>query len=229
MRIAQAGKLTNDKNVPVKNRTHTFDSVTTDIKNILREKYDIDSKLEKCRAVMKAVEDDDLDSYIESLKVGTLDTLTRAKMKKRLVEISSELKKLDKLLNISKPPGFDAAKWKNEITNQLLNEHKKIEPEIKQQVEQEIKVEEPIVEITKPTPIKEQETIVEQIAEVKPTKAKRKDKREIKDDPYSISSLSQTSKKSKKCAEEKILDEYTDSKDYAVWVPPTGKLYLFLN
>ena len=99
--MAQAGKLTDEKNAPAsfKNKTHTFDSILHDIKTIMCEKYEIDKKLETCKAAMKAVQDDDLDSYIESLKVGTIDTVTRAKMKRRLVEINSELHKLGQFLN----------------------------------------------------------------------------------------------------------------------------------
>ena len=100
--MTQAGKLNDEKNAPtsLRNKTHTFDSILHDIKTILGEKHEIDRKLEKCKAVMKAVQDDDLDSYIESLKVGTIDTVTRAKMKRRLVEINSEIHKLGDCLNV---------------------------------------------------------------------------------------------------------------------------------
>ena len=91
---------------------------------------------------MKAVEDDDLDSYIESLKVGnSLDTLTRARMKKRTVEIDNELIKFEKMLNICKPSSFDVNKWKSEVSNQLETVQNISELEIKKKKQEIVKIE----------------------------------------------------------------------------------------
>jgi hypothetical protein len=80
-------------------------------------------KLEKCKEVIKAINEDDLDAYIRSLKAESvsLDTVTRARFKKRLVEISNELIKLEKLLNVAKPSSFDTKNWKEDVQNELKN------------------------------------------------------------------------------------------------------------
>jgi hypothetical protein len=53
------------------------------------------------------------------LKVGTLDTVTRAKLKRRLVECKMELIKLEKLLEIAKPREFRVDVWKQDIEAKL--------------------------------------------------------------------------------------------------------------
>ncbi len=73
-RMAQAGKLDERaaKSVAAlsRNRTHTFESLLSDIRVLLAERHEIQVKLDKCQSVFSALREDDLDSYIESLKVG---------------------------------------------------------------------------------------------------------------------------------------------------------------
>lgn len=108
--VADASKTTKSSKV------HTFDSLQEDIKELVKEQIDIETKLDKCKEVIKAINEDDLDAYINSLKAGTqLDTVTRAKLKKRLAEVSSEIAKLEKLLNMAKPSHFDVKKWKDKL------------------------------------------------------------------------------------------------------------------
>lgn len=118
-RMAQTGGSTSatDGSKPAKSsKVHTFDSLQQDIKELIKEQVDIETKLDKCKEVIKAINDDDLDAYINSLKAGTqLDTVTRAKLKKRLAEVGSEIVKLEKLLNMAKPSTFDVKKWKDTL------------------------------------------------------------------------------------------------------------------
>ena len=63
-RMAQAGKLDEKTAQTVgisKNKIHTFDSLLADLKNFLLEKNEIEKKLETCKSVFKAVEEDDLE------------------------------------------------------------------------------------------------------------------------------------------------------------------------
>ncbi len=245
-RMAQAGKLTDEQNSSnsssslFKNKTHTFESLLNDIKIIMKEKHEITTKLEKCKAVMKAVEDDDLDSYIESLKVGNgLDTLTRAKMKKRTVEINNELTKLEKLLNICKPPGFDINKWKEEVNNQLetylTKPEIKIKEEIKQvEIQSEIKPKSPLpptVDVSQASSDSIANTIIPPIKpdEKQISKVKRKDQDQLLKKKHIIDDLNSNMKSKKfkvnNSEEDIIKEEYTDSKDYHVWLPPQGKFF----
>ena len=122
-RMAQAGKLDEKtaRSLPglARNKVHTFDSLLADLKTFLTEKNEIDKKLEKCKGVIKAVEEDDLDSYIESLKVSSVDTVSRAKMKRRLVELNAEIARADKLIRVAKPSGFDLEKYKSDFIDEL--------------------------------------------------------------------------------------------------------------
>lgn len=224
MRMKQAGKVA-EKDLASKNKTHTFDSIKDDIKSVLKEKFEIESKLAKCREVMKAIDEDDVDSYIESLKVGAdLDTITRAKMKKRLVEIGSEVKKLEKLLNVSKPAGFDAEKWKSEVVNQMKHLARPVEVEVKKEVLDKPKLRETEkVEIKNDSISSEIKRDEEKLEEPKPIQTKRKEK---EDKPAKSDNINKISKKQKIKYEEPELEleEYVDSKDYAVWVPPSGKI-----
>jgi pSer/pThr/pTyr-binding forkhead associated (FHA) protein len=125
-RMANAGKF-DDKTAKAipglnKNKVQTFETILNDIKLYMREENELSTKLDKCKEVSKAIADDDIDAYIRSLKVGTIDTVTRAKMKRRVVEINTELTRLEKLLNIAKPLGFDYAKWKNEFRKNFANQ-----------------------------------------------------------------------------------------------------------
>lgn len=72
--MEKADKLNDNNNSSTsslfaKNKVHTFDSLLGDIKRVLSEQFDIETKLEKCKDTVKAINEDDLDSYIQTLKV----------------------------------------------------------------------------------------------------------------------------------------------------------------
>lgn len=235
--MAQAGKLDEKtcKSVPglFKNKTHTFDSLQADIKALLTERHDIETKLEKCKSVFNALKDDDLDAYIESLKVGTMDTVTRAKLKRRLVECKMELVKMEKLLNVAKPKDFNIESWKKDI-EEKLKDHLSIDvkpkpaikkPELKQEDNEPKAVEPDQVSVSKDkTSIVEKKVNEETEKRTETTEASAavSKRQQVKVKTNEISENLPTVKKPK-IVEEK-LEEYVDSKDYAVWVPPEGKV-----
>jgi hypothetical protein len=56
---------------------------------------------------------------ILSFQVGTIDTITRAKMKRRLVELKNDFSRLEKLVKVAKPSTFDLIKWKSDLQNEI--------------------------------------------------------------------------------------------------------------
>ena len=211
MRMEKAGKLQDESKA--RNKAHTFDSIQADIQALLVEKSELDTKLDKCKAISKAVNDADLDSYIESLKVGTLDTVTRAKLRRRLVEIKMELNRLDKLLNVAKPKDFNAESWKAGLINKL---------------EAKVVVETPVAPVVVEVVVPATETVQLEVSEIsieKPLiKSDIKKRAKPKEENLQLVEKSEnfSSKKCKKNAESIEFEEYADSKDYAVWLPPTG-------
>ena len=73
----------------------------------------------RCKDVFKAVGNDDIDDYINSLKACEIDTITRAKFKRRLVEITNEVIKFEKLLAVAKPGDFDMTKWRADLETRI--------------------------------------------------------------------------------------------------------------
>lgn len=243
-RMAQAGKLDEktSKSMPglLKNKVHTFESLLSDMKVLITEQKGIENKLEKCKAVFKAVQEDDLDSYIESLKVGTIDTVTRAKFKRRLVEIKMEINKLDKMLNVAKPKDFDAKKWKKDLedklcgqdvvreTGQLAQEPLVQRPKIQEErvSQEEIRIEKktPAVEVVEE--IKEVEMVEEKIENtheesVQMPEVEHKVRVESKKKQLASGENGQMAKKQKvEVKSEEKFEEYSSSADYAVWLPP---------
>ncbi len=66
-------------------RVHTFDSLKKDYMSLVREQQEINDKLDKCKNIVNAVQSDDLDAYIQSLKANAttrLDSITRAKLRR---------------------------------------------------------------------------------------------------------------------------------------------------
>jgi len=231
-RMAQAGKLDEKtaKSMPglLKNKVHTFESILNDMKVLLGEKYDIEVKVEKCKAVFKAVAEDDLDSYIESLKVGAIDTVTRAKLKRRLAELKMELNKLDKLLAVAKPKDFSIEEWKLKINQNLLtNQVEQMETEpIKvteevpaSKIELPEKIKEPVI-VNEEVEIKEKVTNVFGQNEIKKRVHKEKEPiREVR--PIVENESTKGIAKKQKVTQE--YEEYSNSADYAVWLPPENQ------
>lgn len=238
-RMAQAGKLDDktSKSMPglFKNKTHTFDSLQADIKVLLTERYDIETKLEKCKSVFNALKDDDLDAYIESLKVGTMDTVTRAKLKRRLVECKMELVKMEKLLSVAKPKDFSIESWKQDIEAKL-KDHLSLDVKPKPLIKQP-ETKEEVIEAVQPEKVSQvsqdkTSTVEKKVSEeneerTEPAKVSAAvgKRQQVKTETNEKSENSHAVKKPKKVEEK--LEEYVDSKDYAVWLPPQGKESIF--
>uniref|UniRef100_A0A0L8GLK9 Uncharacterized protein n=1 Tax=Octopus bimaculoides TaxID=37653 RepID=A0A0L8GLK9_OCTBM len=105
-RMKKAGKL-DDK-------AETYDSLSEKHTEILQEMQEIEEKLEKARADAEAAESnedlDALDAYMNSIKSGMMDTKTRLKLKRRLLELRPQEQRLRKLMNIAKPVSFECLK-----------------------------------------------------------------------------------------------------------------------
>ncbi len=228
-RMAQAGKLDEktSKSLPglLKNKVHTFDSILSDLQVFLVEKNEIEIKLEKCKAVFKAVQDDDLDSYIESLKVGTIDTVTRAKLKRRLVEIKMEINKLEKLMKVAKTKEFDTQKWIKDFEAKLTCETMRINA-IEKPVVVSKEAELPVEVVKKVDALmseeKEKEGLRPSIREQ--VEVKNENKKQRKQENTISAAVENSAKKQRVEAEsERPEKDYSNSDDYAVWLPPKGR------
>jgi hypothetical protein len=219
----------------------TFDNILIDIKALVQEQKTIDQKLDTCKDVSKAIAEDDVDAYIRSLKIvgNQIDTITRAKLRRRLVEIKNEIIKLEKLLLKAKPSTFDVAKWKDDLDNDLKREVVTVKRD-----EEEVKVEkspENDQEEEKRRLLKSEESVkvslkrvnAEQIqAQLKLNKSvtEQMSKKDDEDEPMSSSTTSKPKKPKIKQMEnksevEELVDnkEYASTKDYAVWMPPADQ------
>lgn len=193
----------------------------------------------RCKDVFKAVGNDDIDDYINSLKACEIDTITRAKLKRRLAEITNELVKFEKLLVVAKPGDFDVAKWRADQESRIMQivqhphlqtQQQSVVPKPKPPPKQEIK------EVEAETPSKVESTRKEPNSEA--TLAEKKsqvvDKKPetvvIKSDKQSSETQLKSSggeKQSKRPNESESTDKpYQDSLDYAIWMPPKGLNYI---
>ena len=243
-RMAQAGKL-DEKTARTaginKNKVHTFDSLLADLKNFMVEKNEIEKKLETCKSVFKAVEEDDLDSYIQSLKVGTIDTVTRAKMKRRLVEINAEISRNDKLMRVAKPNSFDIEKWKNDLIEELnkkkvpqqITQIQKTEKNIDDKQEfatkestqiNSAKIETQELKLNIENPKTFAEKNVEKKKKIEKTLKTTEQKTNLDEDEDLLNAT-----KAKKLKQTNEEDEHTDvyesnPQDYYTWLPPESRL-----
>ncbi|CAF0756949.1 unnamed protein product [Brachionus calyciflorus] len=228
-RMAQAGKLQDTKSSQ-QNQVHTFESLQQDIKSLLTEQDDLETKLEKCKNVIKAISDDDVDSYIQSLKQGSeLDTVTRAKYRKRLVEMKNEILKKEKLINVAKPASFDYITWKNELL-ECLKKSKELK---EQEIIREKVVNENLErqkEIKKSEAIKIKKDEIEQIEKAKIPTRQNIEKIDVdtleRDESDLEEKLPAKSKKQKtdKSIEQNFVSPYeVFHKDYDMWMPPEGQ------
>jgi len=257
-RMANSGKFDEKtaKSIPGlnKNKVQTFDTILNDIKLYMKEENELSTKLEKCKEVSKAIADDDIDAYIRSLKVvGTIDTVTRAKMKRRVVEIKTELTRLEKLLHIAKPLGFDYEKWRNEFSQNFEDKPTSQKSAIKEQVLiPAARTSETEKEIVKEASSNVNAEIKVKV-DLKPIQDKPRDDSETKirkkkidhvDDRAEEESYAEPKEKLKKISsnlkpklsndsktssvEEAPIFDYetlykTNSNDYAIWLPPEGQ------
>lgn len=240
--MAQAGKLDEKiaKSMPglIKNKVHTFESILSDMKVLMGEKYEIEMKMEKCKAVFKAVAEDDLDSYIESLKVGAIDTVSRAKLKRRLAELRMELNKLDKLLAVAKPKDFSVEEWTMKISEGLVMNKKeemesepiKVQLKVTEEVQStEVEVVEKVEKVKEPIVASDQNTKVENVENVieknEPKKRSHKEPRKEENRNELEENIENDKGDAKKQKVKEEYEEYSNSTDYAVWLPPESKLF----
>lgn len=236
-RMQQAGLDAKQADSDAKsNKVHSFESLKCDMSKLIVEKLQIEEKLNKCKEISKAIDDDDIDAYINSLKTCELDTITRAQLRRRVVEITNQIGKCEKLLKVAKPSGFEIAKWKQEIENETKANLNQPKPDEKTPVP---KIEPPKVEVPKtPAPntdvkmdqhskeskeiVKPPPVIDDQIEE-KPPKATRTETIEVT--KASATTTVQVTQKRKIARVEPEYNEqpYESNDQYAVWMPPQSK------
>jgi hypothetical protein len=244
LRMTNAGKL--EQNVTMltkqKNVSITFDMILKDMKLIIEEENEIESKLDKCKKIVKAVSEDDIDAYINSLKTteSSIDALTRAKMKKRLAEVKNEMIRLEKLCKVAKPKEFDLNKWVEDLRKSFNSTSKP--PPKPDEVLNKLKDEEETSKINKP---------LENVNSMRPTESKKEYKKEelitsiiesnekIKEkspEKMPVENISSeyeipTSKtKKRKVIENKPVENFSyeqlNPDDYAIWQPPEGNFFI---
>ncbi len=145
------------------------------------------------------------------------------------------------MLNVSKTSNFDVNKWKTEVLDQfenrasttILSHNSKetIQPIVVEETKfEEIKKTEPEIRKTQKISKKsEAKSEILQIDETKTSTIKRKEQIDQKtqeenhlSEPGSHLSLKTNNKKQKLKNTDKFNEDYVDSKDYAVWIPPPG-------
>lgn len=93
--------------------TETYDSLMEKHTSILSQIKEIEEKLEHAKAQAAAMEADDvdaLDAYMSAIKSGMMDTKTKMKLKRQLMELRQEEQKVRKLVNIAKPASLPEMK-----------------------------------------------------------------------------------------------------------------------
>ena len=91
----------------------TYDTLMAKHKIILDQIKDIEGKIEHAKAQAAAMEADDvdaLDAYMLAIKSGMMDTKTKMKLKRQLMELKQEEQKVRKLVNIAKPASLPELK-----------------------------------------------------------------------------------------------------------------------
>ncbi|KAL4228390.1 Kanadaptin [Mactra antiquata] len=91
----------------------TYESLLEKHKNIVTEIEEIETKLEQAKqqaAAMDNEEVDALDAYMNAIKSGMMDTKTKMKFKRQVMELKQEEQKLRKLVNIAKPASLPELK-----------------------------------------------------------------------------------------------------------------------
>jgi hypothetical protein len=232
-----ATMLTKQKNISI-----TFDMILRDMKMILEEEHEIESKLDKCKKIVKAVSDDDIDAYINSLKTteSSIDALTRAKMKKRLAEVKNEMVRLEKLCKVAKSKEFDLKKWIEELKTSFNSTISKIQSKPSDEIsnklvasEENIKklvsensTNEDLKSSTTDNEIKK-ENKKEKNVSTSTIKNDEKINREVSNTILDDNDIPITKTKKRKVAENKSDEKFSydqlNPDDYAIWQPPEGK------
>jgi hypothetical protein len=188
----------------------TFDSLREDFKRLNDELVDINIKIEKCKNIVNAVNADDVDAYIYHLKQrdnNKLDTITRMKLKRRAIDINHELIKLDKLLNLAKPGGFDLIKWKLDTVNEIksLKENSNVKEEINEEL---LKEPPPMPKIPEVEVKKEKPSLINKIEKKIEEKIVIQKKRKIEEEEP---------------IQKEYENEFKSDKDYSMWLPPVDQ------
>ncbi|KAH3699321.1 hypothetical protein DPMN_074277 [Dreissena polymorpha] len=92
--------------------TETYDTLMAKHEEITKEIEEIEAKLAHAKAQAAAMDSDDLDAldaYMSAIKSGMMDTKTKMKLKRQLMELKQEEQKVRKLVNIAKPASLPAA------------------------------------------------------------------------------------------------------------------------
>ncbi|KAL3874661.1 hypothetical protein ACJMK2_037643 [Sinanodonta woodiana] len=104
----------------------TYDSLVKKHTAIVQEIEAIQAKLDKAKADAAAYENEEvdaLDAYMSAIKGGVMDTKTKMKLKRQLMELKQEEMKLSKLVKIAKPasmPGITSVVQSNLTSKALL-------------------------------------------------------------------------------------------------------------
>ncbi|XP_053408761.1 kanadaptin-like [Mercenaria mercenaria] len=100
--------------------TETYDTLLEKHKKVTAEIEEIEAKLEQAKAQAAAMESDDvdaLDAYMSAIKSGMMDTKTKMKFKRQLLELKQEEQRIRKLVNIAKPASLPEISSKNSKTD----------------------------------------------------------------------------------------------------------------
>ncbi|XP_071079378.1 kanadaptin-like [Haliotis cracherodii] len=104
-RMKKAGKI--------EDKAETYDSLMTKHTSISKEIEEIETKLEKAKADAAAFDSEEvdaLDAYMSAIKSGVMDTKTKMKLKRQLIELKQEEQKLRRLVNLAKPAALPELK-----------------------------------------------------------------------------------------------------------------------
>ncbi|KAK3093167.1 hypothetical protein FSP39_012127 [Pinctada imbricata] len=105
LRMKKAGKM--------EQKAETYDSLSQKHQEVKTQISEIEAKLEKAKAeaaALEAEEVDALDAYMSAIRSGVMDTSTRMKLKRQLIELKQEEQKLRRLMNVAKPASLPEMK-----------------------------------------------------------------------------------------------------------------------
>lgn len=91
----------------------TYDTLVEKHRGIESEIQEIENKLEQAKAQAAAMDNEDidaLDAYMNAIKSGMMDTKTKMKLKRQLMELKQEEQRVRKLVNIAKPASLPELK-----------------------------------------------------------------------------------------------------------------------
>ncbi|XP_022335105.1 kanadaptin-like [Crassostrea virginica] len=97
-RMEKAGKINN--------KVETYDSLIEKLNNLQKEIKDIEDNLAQAKKETEAMQEDGmdaLDAYMSAIKSGAMDTKTKMKLKRQLLELRKEEQKLQRMVNVAKP------------------------------------------------------------------------------------------------------------------------------